>query len=282
MPSSKCAGIFDVATLQQQLAELEARAAAPEFWNDQTKARATIDETNALRTVVEPFLNLAKQADDIGVLIEMADGETEGAQREQFIQEINAECERAEKIFRSFELQSLLGGKLDRNNCYMNLNAGAGGTEACDWTAMLLRMYVRYAESHGFRVDFMEYTAGEEAGVKSTTLLISGPFAFGYLKAERGVHRLVRISPFDANKRRHTSFAALDVVAIVAHQVVVAAAQKRHHGGALTLYPPAQLLHLSHQRGHILSVRSFPTPPRGAFDYFAQSVKVDHSATSPR
>ena len=215
MPSSKCAGIFDVATLQQQLAELEARAAAPEFWNDQTKARATIDETNALRTVVEPFLNLAKQADDIGVLIEMADGETEGAQREQFIQEINAECERAEKIFRSFELQSLLGGKLDRNNCYMNLNAGAGGTEACDWTAMLLRMYVRYAESHGFRVDFMEYTAGEEAGVKSTTLLISGPFAFGYLKAERGVHRLVRISPFDSNKRRHTSFAACDIVAEV-------------------------------------------------------------------
>ena len=215
MPSSKCAGIFDVATLQQQLAELEARAAAPEFWTDQTKARATIDETNALRTVVEPFLNLAKQADDIGVLIEMADGETEGAQREQFIQEINAECERAEKIFRSFELQSLLGGKLDRNNCYMNLNAGAGGTEACDWTAMLLRMYVRYAESHGFRVDFMEYTAGEEAGVKSTTLLISGPFAFGYLKAERGVHRLVRISPFDSNKRRHTSFAACDIVAEV-------------------------------------------------------------------
>lgn len=215
MPSLKCAGIFDVENLQQQLAELEARAAAPAFWNDQAKARATIDETNAIRVIVEPFLKLAKQADDLAVLIEMAEGEGPGAQRDQFVQEIAGEFARAETAFRAFELQSLLGGKLDRNNAYLNLNAGAGGTEACDWASMLLRMYVRYAERNGFRVDFMEYTAGEEAGVKSCTLLISGPFAFGYLKSERGVHRLVRISPFDSNKRRHTSFAALDIVAEV-------------------------------------------------------------------
>ncbi len=215
MPSRKCAGIFDVANRQQQLAELEALAAAPEFWNDANKARETIDRTNALRDVVNPFLDLAKLADDLAVLLEMAEGETDAAQRAQFLQEVNSEMARAEKMFRRFELQSLLGGKLDRNNAYVNLNAGAGGTEACDWAAMLLRMYVRWAEARGFRVDFMEYTAGEEAGVKSCTLLVSGPFAFGYLKAERGVHRLVRISPFDANKRRHTSFAALDVVAEV-------------------------------------------------------------------
>ena len=211
----KCAGIFDVENLQQQLAELEARAAAPTFWNDQTKARATIDETNGLRVVIDPYLTLAKQADDLDVLIEMAEGESEGAQREQFVQEVAAEFVRTEELFRKFELQSLLGGKLDRNNAYVSLNAGAGGTEACDWAAMLLRMYVRWAEARDFRVDFMEYTAGEEAGVKSCTLLISGPFAFGYLKSERGVHRLVRISPFDSNKRRHTSFAALDIVAEV-------------------------------------------------------------------
>jgi peptide chain release factor 2 len=197
------------------MAELEARAAAPDFWNDQAKARETIDQTNAVRVVVEPYLNLAKQTDDLGVLIEMAEGEPDATQRAQFLQEVAADLARAEKSFRQFELQALLGGKLDRNNAYVSLNAGAGGTEACDWASMLLRMYVRYAESHGFRVDFMEYTAGEEAGVKSCTLLVSGPFAFGHFKAERGVHRLVRISPFDANKRRHTSFAALDIVAEV-------------------------------------------------------------------
>ena len=215
MPSRKCAGIFDVAKRQEHLAELEALAAAPEFWNDANKAREIIDQTNAVRVVVEPFLNLAKLADDLGVLVEMAEGEQDAAQREQFLQEVNSEMARAEKMFRQFELQSLLGGKLDRNNAYVSLNAGAGGTEACDWAAMLLRMYVRWAEARDFRVDFMEYTAGEEAGVKSCTLLVSGPFAFGYLKSERGVHRLVRISPFDSNKRRHTSFAALDIVAEV-------------------------------------------------------------------
>jgi peptide chain release factor 2 len=215
VPSLKCAGIFDVENRQRQLAELEALAAAPEFWNDANKAREMIDRTNGIRVIIEPFLNLAKLADDLGVLVEMAEGEQDAVQREQFLQEVVGEMARAEKMFRQFELQSLLGGKLDRNNAYVNLNAGAGGTEACDWASMLLRMYVRWAEARGLRVDFMEYTAGEEAGVKSCTLLVSGPFAFGYLKAERGVHRLVRISPFDANKRRHTSFAALDVVAEV-------------------------------------------------------------------
>ena len=215
MPSLKCAGIFDVEKRQQQLAELEARAGAPEFWNDANKARETIDQTNGIRVIVEPYLNLARQADDLTVLIEMAEGETDPAQRDQFLKEVAAEMARAEKGFRRFELQSLLGGKLDRNNAYLSLNAGAGGTEACDWASMLLRMFVRYAENHSFEVTFLEYTAGEEAGVKSCTLLISGPFAFGNFKSERGVHRLVRISPFDSNKRRHTSFAALDVVAEV-------------------------------------------------------------------
>lgn len=119
------------------------------------------------------------------------------------------------------ELKSYLSGKFDLNNAYLNLHAGAGGTESCDWAEMLFRMYTRYAERHGFHVTVMDYLPGEEAGIKSATLLVQGPYAYGYLKGERGVHRLVRISPFDANKRRHTSFVALDVIAEIDDEIEV-------------------------------------------------------------
>ena len=129
-------------------------------------------------------------------------------------------------MHRKFEVQSLLSGKFDMNNAYLNLHAGAGGTESCDWADMLLRMYRRYCESHGFDVNVLDYLAGEEAGIKSVTFLVSGPYAYGYLKAERGVHRLVRISPFDSNKRRHTSFASLDVVAEIDDSVEITIDEK--------------------------------------------------------
>jgi len=121
----------------------------------------------------------------------------------------------------ALEIQSLLGGKLDGHNAFLTLHAGAGGTESCDWADMLFRMYKRYCQEHEYAVDILDYQAGDEAGVKSVTFRVSGTSAFGYLKGERGVHRLVRISPFDANKRRHTSFAALDVVAEVADDIEV-------------------------------------------------------------
>ncbi len=197
------------------LAEYENQAAAPEFWNDQAKARAIIDQTNALRAVLNPVEDLGQRVDDLTVLVDMAREEQVPAAQKSFLREVAAEMAKAEQAHERFELQSLLGGRLDPNNAYLSLNAGAGGTEACDWTDMLLRMFVRYAERHGFQVNYLEYTPGDEAGVKSCTLLITGPFAYGYLKSERGVHRLVRISPFDSNKRRHTSFAALDLVAEV-------------------------------------------------------------------
>ena len=171
--------------------------------------------------MVNPFDELSRSADDLTVLMDMAREEQDPAARENFLREVAAEMDRAEKVYERYEFQSLLGGRLDPNNAYLSLNAGAGGTEACDWTDMLLRMYVRYAERHGFQVNYLEYTPGDEAGVKSCTLLITGPFAYGYLKSERGVHRLVRISPFDSNKRRHTSFAALDLVAEVADDIEI-------------------------------------------------------------
>jgi len=154
-------------------------------------------------------------------MLELAEGEPEGASRDAAAAEAETLLDGAERRYETLEVQSLLGGPLDRNNAYLTLHAGAGGTESCDWAAMLLRMYTRHCEEHGFAVEILDYQPGEEAGLRRVTFSASGPYAYGYLKAERGVHRLVRISPFDANKRRHTSFAALDVVAELADDVEV-------------------------------------------------------------
>jgi len=143
----------------------------------------------------------------------MASSETTEDARQAALNESTALLDRAEAILNDLEIRSLLSGRFDDRNCYLDLHAGAGGTESCDWAAMLLRMFTRYAERNGFKVEVLDAQPGEEAGIKSASLFVSGPYAYGYFKSERGVHRLVRISPFDANRRRHTSFAALDVVA---------------------------------------------------------------------
>lgn len=154
-------------------------------------------------------------------MLELAEMEDDEEQRAAAIQDVSELLEKAATDLRSLEMQSLLSGKLDMNNCYISLHAGAGGTESCDWADMLRRMYRRYAERHGFTTTVMDYQAGDEAGVKSITILVEGPYAYGHFKAERGVHRLVRISPFDSNKRRHTSFASLDVVAEINEDIEV-------------------------------------------------------------
>ena len=153
--------------------------------------------------------------------MELAGTEDDPAQAAQAMREAEIALGNAEETFRSAEVRSLLNGKLDSNNAFLTLHAGAGGTESCDWAEMLLRMYRRYCERRGYDVDIMDLQPGEEAGVKSVTFLVKGDHGYGFMKAERGVHRLVRISPFDANKRRHTSFAALDVVAEVADDLEV-------------------------------------------------------------
>ncbi len=192
---------------------MEARASAPDFWNDQNRAKVVIAETNALKDVFEPFDALQRSIEDLDVMMELAEAETDHGQIKAAHQECARLMEKLETDYRTFELKSLLADKLDANNAYLSLNAGAGGTESCDWAQMLLRMYSRYCERAGFEVAVMDIQRGDEAGIKSVTLQISGPYAYGYLKGERGVHRLVRISPFDANKRRHTSFVACDIVA---------------------------------------------------------------------
>jgi peptide chain release factor 2 len=177
--------------------------AGPTFWADQDKARTILDEASAIRRKLDTLAALEQKISDAEVLIDL--GETE--------QGIATELNAAEQRFNLFELENLLGAEHDRSNAIFSIHAGAGGTESCDWANMLLRMYQRYCEARGFKTDLVDIQSGDEAGIKSVTMLVTGEYAYGYLKAERGVHRLVRISPFDSNKRRHTSFASVDVIA---------------------------------------------------------------------
>ncbi|VGO21591.1 peptide chain release factor 2 [Pontiella sulfatireligans] len=203
---SEMEGYLDIVAKRVEQAKLEAVAAEPDFWNDQNKAQANIAASKALKLVLGPFEAIGSSLDDAEVMLELAE-----AGEDEALAEAASEIKKVESGFRSLEMQSLLGGEFDANGAYLTLHAGAGGTESCDWADMLYRMFNRYAERKEFKAQIMDYQAGEEAGIKSVTLLISGAYAYGLLKSERGVHRLVRISPFDSQSRRHTSFAAVDV-----------------------------------------------------------------------
>jgi peptide chain release factor 2 len=197
---------------RKTLAALEAEQATGDFWNDQAKAKEIIAKTNAERAYVNPFDALSKTVEDAGVMLELAEME-EGTAQQTALADTLAECDKADGFFAKLRMQSLLGGKFDSNNVFVKLHAGQGGTEACDWVAMLYRMYQRYAESQGWKVEEYDQQPGEEAGLKDVYFRIEGAYAYGTMKAERGIHRLVRISPFDANKRRQTSFASVETVA---------------------------------------------------------------------
>lgn len=190
--------------------------AAPDFWNNREKAQADVEEVSRLRSLVNPFGELEREIDDFGALVDLAAEEPNESARAQAEKEIAAEHERLVHKLEEFELRQFLSGPNDRNNAFLTIHSGAGGTESCDWADMLLRMYQRWIERSGFKSDTIDIQTGEEVGIKSVTLLVSGEYAYGHLQTERGVHRLVRISPFDANKRRHTSFASVDVVPEIA------------------------------------------------------------------
>jgi peptide chain release factor 2 len=186
--------------------------AAEAFWNNREQAQKVIDEANTLRGKIEPLFQAEKQLEDFRVMIELGEAEPPDAQP-KVQQEIERDVTRMLKQLDALELKVFLNGPHDRNNCILSINAGAGGTEACDWASMLMRMYQRWAESRGWELEVEDALPGEGAGIKSVTMLIKGENAYGFCKAERGVHRLVRISPFDSNKRRHTSFASVDTIA---------------------------------------------------------------------
>jgi peptide chain release factor 2 len=189
------------------LGDLEGQMAAPDFWNHQEKAQQLVEEVAALRKKVGPFLELEKRPADIEILLEFVKEDPAGT-----LPELEREYLAFLKALDAFELQQFLAGPNDRNNCFLTIHSGAGGTEAQDWADMLMRMYVRWAERNEFKISTVDIQLGEGVGIKGATLRIEGEHAFGYLACERGVHRLVRISPFDANKRRHTSFASVDAV----------------------------------------------------------------------
>ncbi len=180
----------------------------PGFWDSQEAARGVVTELKALKAVVVPATEMSRRIDDLGVLYDLASEEASAETLEEAVGDATKLAGELERL----ELRTLLSGPHDAGNCYFSIHAGAGGTESCDWAEMLLRMYLRYFERCGYSVEEVDRLDGEEAGIRSITLKVSGAYAYGYLSCERGVHRLVRVSPFDSNKRRHTSFASVDVL----------------------------------------------------------------------
>ena len=203
---------LDLPLLEKRLAELEAQMASDTFWNHPDAARKVIDEGNALKRKTEPMASFAKRLEDVAVLLELGEAEPQPGQ-DAVQREADEELARLARQLETFELEVLLTGPHDGRNALFSIQAGAGGTEAQDWAEMLSRMYGRWFDSRGWKWEATDALPGDSAGLKSVTFRVEGPHAYGFTKAERGVHRLVRISPFDANKRRHTSFASVDVIA---------------------------------------------------------------------
>ncbi|WP_231868454.1 peptide chain release factor 2 [Fictibacillus phosphorivorans] len=201
-------GLFDLDSKKARIAELDEQMSAPTFWDDQNAAQVVINEANGLKEQVNEFEALSSSYEDLEVAHELVKEEADADMQKELVKDLKDLIAK----LNDFELQLLLNEPYDKNNAILELHPGAGGTESQDWASMLLRMYTRYAERQGYKVETLDYLPGDEAGVKSVTLSIKGHNAYGYLKAEKGVHRLVRISPFDSSGRRHTSFVSCEVM----------------------------------------------------------------------
>ena len=199
-------GIFDESRCRERFAELNYLSAQGDFWSDQERAQTMLKERSQAKQVIDRLDRLQSQLDDLEVLIEMSEED------EECLQEADEVILSLETTLSKMEVERMLSGPHDQAACFVSINSGAGGTESQDWAEILLRMFTRFSEQRGYKIEMTDYLNGEEAGIKSATLRVEGEYAFGYLKAENGVHRLVRISPFDSNKRRHTSFASVSVL----------------------------------------------------------------------
>ena len=199
---------FDLSSKNKQIEDYDKQTLEPDFWQDQKKAQQVIRAKNALKDIVDRYEELDLQLTSLNDTADELKSEFD----EELMMIAEEEYMDMDKKFEDFEIQVLLSHEYDQNNAILEIHPGAGGTESCDWASMLYRMYTRYAEKHGFKVTVLDYLPGDEAGIKSVTFLVEGDKAYGYLKSEKGVHRLVRISPFDSGARRHTSFASLDVM----------------------------------------------------------------------
>uniref|UniRef100_B8HQ61 Peptide chain release factor 2 n=1 Tax=Cyanothece sp. (strain PCC 7425 / ATCC 29141) TaxID=395961 RepID=B8HQ61_CYAP4 len=207
--------IFDVPALQAKISDLEQVAAQPNFWDDQATAQVTLQELNELKSHLEQLHRWQATLSDAVAALELVELEPD----ESLLQEASDNLKQLDQQLSQWELEQLLSGTYDRNGAVLTINAGAGGTDAQDWAEMLLRMYTRWAEQHGYKVHLAELSEGDEAGIKSATLEIDGRYAYGYLRSEKGTHRLVRISPFNANGKRQTSFAGVEVMPQLDHSV---------------------------------------------------------------
>ena len=203
-------GVFDSASIDKSIAEKEKLTEADGFWDDHEAAEKVMSQIRKLKNRVNPWRKLLSQMDDIDAMYELAGESGDSADEE----ELKAMYDAAKVEFEKLNILNLLSGEVDQNDAYLTVHAGAGGTEACDWVFMLSRMYLRWAERHGYKTEIMDELEAE-GGLKSITIQISGDFVYGYLKGEGGIHRLVRISPFDANARRHTSFASVYVYPVL-------------------------------------------------------------------
>ena len=205
---AELAEVFDIENSRERVEELHNKAAEPGFWDDLENSQKVLQETRTLEGRLEKYGKLTQSAEDIEVMLDMAAEEDD----ESMIADIEAELDSLARQVDDLTLQSLLTGEYDKNNAILNFHSGAGGTEAQDWNEMLYRMYTRWGEAHGFKVNVLDILEGSEAGMQSASIAIEGENAYGYLKGEAGIHRLVRVSPFDSQGRRHTSFAAVDVM----------------------------------------------------------------------
>lgn len=210
-------GLFDLEANEKRIAELEEQMTTPGFWDDQESAQQVINETNHLKGTVQTFEKMADRVDNVEVLYELVKEEND----QELAKELNEEISSLLEDMNQFELEMLLSEPYDANNAILELHPGAGGTESQDWASILLRMYQRWAESKKYTVETLNYLPGDEAGVKSVTLSIKGHNAYGYLKGEKGVHRLVRISPFDSSGRRHTSFVSCDIAPEISNDIEI-------------------------------------------------------------
>ena len=195
-----------MATKEALIAEIQGRMAQEGFWDSQEQSNKVMQELKGLKNVVEPFADCVKRVNEGQEFIALAEAD------ESLATQLNEEVAALKIAIDALELEAHLSGKFDGSNAILSINAGAGGTESCDWASMLFRMYCRWCDIRGFKYEVLDYLGGEEAGIKNATLRIEGDKAYGYLRSEKGVHRLVRISPFDSNKRRHTSFASIEVI----------------------------------------------------------------------
>ncbi len=204
--SLACGGIFDVASKQQAIDAIQAQMSQTGFWDDQAQANKHMQQLKSLKNVIEPFNDCCRRVSDARELLAL------DPEDQIMLQQVSSEIDVLKFQMEALELQAVLSGPFDENNALLAINAGAGGTESCDWANMLMRMYMRYADQRGYKCEVIDILHGDEAGIKNVTLRMEGDKVYGYLKAEKGVHRLVRISPFDSNKRRHTSFASVEVI----------------------------------------------------------------------